>query len=518
MRNKKINLKIRTIHGKLLLFSFSILFAFSVFVFGYYLKSNNISKKYQSLMYNVVVLNDMFKALEDAQEDLQEYLTDKTATSLGKFNTTYDQLFKTINNITIQFASQKEQLAYSDLQGMMQTLSANIDEAISASRGRNPALALSYFEKSTFVIENMQNTITYLVVEYLSASEDIYFALSDTASKTQNTMIAALIMMGIMTVLNTFSFSRELLGPLYKLTDYAKKISQEPNKRITIDLEEENEFGILANGFNKMSCSINKYVEELQEKAVVEKELRSKELENLQIKNFLNEKELENLQIKNILNESELKALQSQINPHFLFNTLSCVAQQALMEDATDTYELMICLSEMLRYNLGKLEKTVTLGCEIENLERYFFIQRARFGDRIRFDIEIEKEEYRNIMIPLMTIQPIVENSIIHGLEPSERNGHIHICIYGEMDMVNIEVADDGIGIPNVDSYEFFYSERSQEKKGHTTGIGVKNVVQRLNLYFEDKCRFDIKSTENVGTEVTISIPYRGKSNENHDC
>ncbi len=84
-------------------------------------------------MYNVVVLNDMFKALEDAQEDLQEYLTDKTATSLGKFNTTYDQLFKTINNITIQFASQKEQLAYSDLQGMMQTLSANIDEAISAS-------------------------------------------------------------------------------------------------------------------------------------------------------------------------------------------------------------------------------------------------------------------------------------------------------------------------------------------------------------------------------------------------
>ncbi len=494
---KTLKFNVTSIRGKLLWFTLLIILAFSLFITSYYIRTDELSDENAALMYNVVVLNDVFNNLENTRDDLQEYLTDKTASSFNEYTTSYTNLSQNINEMPITFATEKELLAYSDLRGMMLTLSFEMDNAVAASRSRDHAEALSCYENTSEIIDNMQNSISYLVLEYLSHSENLYFALTQSTSDTQIIMLVALVVISIIMILNVLAFSRELLEPLQKLSSQAKQISKDPNKKVNIELKNEDEFGVLANGFNMMSASINTYIEELKEKSAIENHLKTKELENLQM--------------KNLLNESELMALQSQINPHFLFNTLSCVAQQALMEGAADTYELMLCTSDMLRYNLGKLDKVVTLEAEVENLERYFFIQKARFGEKINLELSVS-EETKKIHIPLMTLQPIVENAVIHGLEPSEERGIIKLDIERVGEQVKFIVEDNGIGMEHVDSHEFFYGKNdTNRKKGHTTGIGVKNVVSRLNLFYNDKCEFHISSVPGNGTKVVICIPYENR-------
>jgi len=209
----------------------------------------------------------------------------------------------------------------------------------------------------------------------------------------------------------------------------------------------------------------------------------------------------EKLKFEDKAEKAILKTLGAQINPHFLFNTLNSITRMAFLENSPNTEEMIYCLSDLLRYTLKQNEEFPTIDSELENIKKYLFIQSIRFGDRIKYDIDVPNEllSYR---IPAMVLQPIVENAIIHGLEPKVEGGTI--CISGEIidNNINIIVKDTGIGISSRKIKELLNADTK-----NPVGLGVYNSHQRLNTYFGHDYGLNIYSEENVKTKVEIFLP-----------
>ncbi len=216
-----------------------------------------------------------------------------------------------------------------------------------------------------------------------------------------------------------------------------------------------------------------------------------------------------NAELEEALKASELRALQAQINPHFLFNTLSTISAQALLEGAERTHQLVTALARLLRYSLRRISQMVTVGEELEHVGYYLLIQRARFGEGIRTVIEVE-EEARGVKIPLLTLQPLVENAIIHGLKSCER-GTVTIRGWVEGDRVALQVADDGVGMDEETLQKLRRLDETGSGKSHTTGLGIANVQRRLQYHFGEKFGLTVRSRPGHGTTVTAYIPRRSK-------
>ncbi len=211
--------------------------------------------------------------------------------------------------------------------------------------------------------------------------------------------------------------------------------------------------------------------------------------------------------LEKVLREAELKALQSQVNPHFLFNTLNTIARLALLENAPRTQEVVYALSDLLRNNLRNIDEMVTVGEEVQYINNYLLIQKMRFGDRIQTAISIP-EELLEQKIPVMTLQPLVENAIIHGLEPKRDGGNIQITGHVYDSQFEILVIDTGIGVSKAQIVRIFQKEKKVSGKGQTTGLGISNVHKRIQHYFGPHYGLEIDGTQGVGTTVKISLPF----------
>ncbi|MZP30069.1 histidine kinase [Heliobacterium undosum] len=213
----------------------------------------------------------------------------------------------------------------------------------------------------------------------------------------------------------------------------------------------------------------------------------------------------EKADLEKMLREAEIKALQSQINPHFLFNTLNTIARLALLEGASQTEEVVYALSDLLRHNLRHDRPMSVLREEISYIQSYLSIQAARFGDRIRSTVNVP-EDLLDIQIPTMTLQPLVENAIIHGLEQKTGGGKIDIAAVREEGRVTVTIADTGVGVTPEKIAQIFRGER-YTPSGHTTGLGILNVHLRLQHYFGRECGLDITGIPGEGTTVEIHLP-----------
>lgn len=230
------------------------------------------------------------------------------------------------------------------------------------------------------------------------------------------------------------------------------------------------------------------------------------ELHNKNIK--LMEETKTRVELEKVLKDLELKTLQSQINPHFLFNALNTIGRLALIERADRTQETVFLLSEMLRYSLKNFNKMVTLSDEILHIERYLKIQSIRFGSRIRFCINM-CDEIKDVQIPFMTLQPIIENAINHGLETKEAGGMVQVdCIPADKDVV-ISIYDDGVGISHKKLVGILKNMDRVLPNNTSIGIGITNVHQRLVYYYGEEYGVHIESNLDVGTKVQITIPRR---------
>ena len=233
------------------------------------------------------------------------------------------------------------------------------------------------------------------------------------------------------------------------------------------------------------------------------------------LKIMLNRAEQLRLSVK----QSEYLALLHQINPHFLYNTLDCIRGDAMVAGMNDIANATETLSTFFSYSISTLDKLVSLEEELNNVEDYFAIQKYRFGDNLRLDI-CNHEENNTVLsyrLPKLTLQPIVENAIVHGIENKCNGGlvQIHIEIIGSN--LCLRVTDDGIGMSS-DVLEVLNqrlldeeSEMQPKQQNLHNGIALKNVNNRIQLLFGNYYGLHIYSKLNVGTDVHIILPLTKK-------
>lgn len=198
--------------------------------------------------------------------------------------------------------------------------------------------------------------------------------------------------------------------------------------------------------------------------------------------------------------KAKLDALQAQINPHFLFNALNTI-NMYINKDAEFARKLIVRLSTLLRYLLGNYGRFISLGEELSYIEDYIVIESARFKDRLKIIIDVDNS-IRKIQIPVLTIQPLVQNAIIHGILPVGVKGTVKITAHALNDEVVISVVDDGIGMTEEQLEKVF---EGQFAKG--CGVGIPNVNERLKILYGEEYGLKIESQYNVGTNASFIIP-----------
>ncbi len=208
---------------------------------------------------------------------------------------------------------------------------------------------------------------------------------------------------------------------------------------------------------------------------------------------------------------AELRVLQSQINPHFLYNTLDTIQWKALEHNAYDVADMINSLSVFFRLSLSGGKEFITVADEIEHVKNYLCIQKIRYMDKVNYEINVEQAVSR-YLVPKMIIQPLVENSIYHGLKQKKNSGIITIKIFSEDDFIIIEVTDDGLGMSDEKLKELM---KNLSQSIETEHYGLYNINERLRLTFKDKYCIEITSIFNEGTTVSLKLP---KITEDFQC
>ncbi|MFI8686975.1 sensor histidine kinase [Rossellomorea sp. NPDC077527] len=223
------------------------------------------------------------------------------------------------------------------------------------------------------------------------------------------------------------------------------------------------------------------------------------------------------LELENKTNQ--LKVLQSQINPHFLYNALQSIGTIALKNKVPQIYSLITHLSKIMRYGMNMEEDVVPLSKEINYTNAYLLLQKERFGENLEYRVDVE-EEVKEVLVPKMILQPLIENYFKHGFDIRDGIGRIDLTCYQEGENLVVVVRDNGVGVTEsrLREIEEHFKADAWNNTGEETNIGLKNVYVRLKLYFDHQATLLFNNHEEGGFMVTMRLPIRmeGEANESH--
>lgn len=270
------------------------------------------------------------------------------------------------------------------------------------------------------------------------------------------------------------SVDRHIIGPVQALAEDSGRIAANDYSGPEIRTEGEDEIADLVRAFFRMKAAMQGYIETLEEKHEMEKQLEA----------------------------VRLQLLKNQINPHFLFNTLNTIAGSAEMEEAETTEKMIQALSRLFRYNLKSTASVMPLEREKKVVEDYIYLQKMRFGSRIRYTSDCSPESLE-VLVPVFALQPLVENAIVHGLAAKPEGGRLHIRSWLAGGRLYVAVTDTGMGIGSRRLAEI----RKELETGQSgkTGIGIGNISKRLRTMYPDG-ELLIDSREGKGTVVRMAF------------
>ena len=303
-----------------------------------------------------------------------------------------------------------------------------------------------------------------------------------------------LIALALAALIFVFSILRLLTAmvvhPILLLAEESRSIAINDFSRKDLCPQTNDEIGELIRSFNRMKHAMKDYI-------ATREQLHKEAMEKLEM-----EKNMEHIR---------LEMLKSQVNPHFLFNTLNMISCMARLEDAEITDKMIVSLGSVFRYNLRTKEQEVYLEQELDALEDYLYIQQMRYDSRITYKKDIRVDTY-TMRIPSFTLQPIVENALSHGMKTKEEGGRILLRIWNEGNMLIISVMDNGQGMNLEEKMALHQKILNSEKTGKSIGLG--NIYRRIAMLYPNG-ELKVYSREGRGTIVQLKIPQKeGKKDE----
>lgn len=265
-------------------------------------------------------------------------------------------------------------------------------------------------------------------------------------------------------------FSRRFSKPVTELVRAMSQFEGDTGEIVIANVHGTSETEALANSFRNMSVRIQKLMEQVRQEEIS-------------------------------LRKTELKALQAQINPHFLYNTLDAIAWLCEEERTQDAVQMVNALARLFRISISKGAELIPIEKELQHAQSYLQIQKFRYKDQFTYRFDVD-ETCLSYLCNKITLQPIIENAIYHGLDRMVDEGEIVISIRREGETIVFVVEDNGVGMTREQCLEVLHKEA-----GDRSGIGIKNVNDRIKIYFGDEYGLTIESEPDVGTRVVIRMP-----------
>ena len=466
-----------------------VLFASNLFI---YAQINQMVERMNSVYMSNVNLNELSDALTEIQNFMYKYLQVKDSESLTDYYRAEQEYRKLLDGLNVQVTDNPVPILEKNIRNMSESYLVITDETVQAKRGQNVEKYKSSYESALKLYQFINHDISVLNSRQFKNNSASYQTLQAALQYLEVISSIILVIVMIISLTVMIMMTKDIVTPLTNLAHTAKLVGQ-GNFHVKVPfIRSGDELGIVTRTFNQMVDSLADYVNKIKESAEKEQEMKERE--------FL---------MENHLKEAQLRYLQSQINPHFLFNSLNAGVQLAMMEDAEKTSVFMEKMADFFRYNVKKGSEDATIREEVETVENYIYILNVRFAGDIHYESHLE-EEAMDFSIPSMTLQPLVENAVTHGIRNIDWQGRISLSVKNDNDRIEICIKDNGKGIGE-EKLKRILNGAGIGEESESTGIGINNVVSRLELYYNKKELFKLVSDgENQGTSVILRIPKKG--------
>lgn len=477
------------IKSKLLLYFIVLVVLLTSVGFFFYNSSEKLVIEYDRSFERFLLLNDISKRTNLITENLRGYLLDKETSYLKDYKKEKIKLIKDQKRLSEEMNS--HDITLTNYKNMIDSFLDECDATVGSFQKDDINSYSNHFNGVLKIAAFLQESTLALLNNKLTDYQNFYAQMEKQNHYYKLLSISLFTAAFLLSTLLALWISGGITKPISLLSEAAKEISKGNLAGEDIKVTTKDELKPLTETFNQMRSNLRQLVTEIKQKSELDK----------------------------LLKELELRSLQNQINPHFLFNTLNTVSKMAYLEEAEQTSRLIEAVAAILRYNLSDFDKASTLREEVRIVQEYFYIQQTRFGERITFDTDIE-DECLDIEIPSLILQPLIENAFMHGVESYEENGVISLHIYRQNDRIYVEVIDNGAGMDEPvkrrllkyvecpdqeDGYE------AEKLKSHSNGIGVKNVIRRLQLFYQRNDIVEIYSKPMHGTNFRLTIPEVAK-------
>lgn len=438
-------------------------------------------------------LDEILTEVETARHHLKSYLTTKNPEDLRKYIHGTRVLSEKSSRLDKNLSDGDDSLVERNIVVLLKRFIEMGDAAVSAKRGRNVPEYGNRYEDAERSVRFLKDRIDALMLSRANSSL-VYFSSYSLRLRRIQTLESVLVGWVFAFSVSVIAyFSLKFTDPVMMLAAEADLIASGKYDSGFAPHISDDEIGRMTEAFLMMKESVRNRIDEIREKAILERSLMDARVKNLEM--------------EGALRHAELSSLQARINPHFLFNTLNASIQLAVLEDAERTRLFLENLSSLMRYSFRDLDEPVTLADELSCLENFFFLLSIRFPDRYTFKVSIP-EELKKTAMPKMIIQPLVENSVRHGLVDLERDALISLEAERVDGIARIHLRDNGKGIGGERVREIFEAADSgKDLRSESGGLGLSNVIRRLRIFTGFTNPLSIGRSDGGGLEIMIDLP-----------
>jgi len=447
--------------------------------------------EFEGVMENNSVYNELLEVIKEEQETFIAYIRNRTDENKTAYENAVSACDQCIHALPFNYEKLGEERY------------ARTWNVISGYKGyvkyRDKVIELSETDESyidsMYEVLEMQESLSFYASKLVQVTLEQWDSVYEERVATLNTLYIWVVVTGMLVFLFAVLIWRyvsdAIIGPILMIADDSRKMADSKFDVRPLVVENKDEIGELVQAYNKMKETTIEYIYTLEDKNLMAE--------------LLHQEEMEKLELEQRFEQAQLEVLKSQVNPHFLFNTLNMISGMAKLEDADVTDRMTLSLANLFRYNLRTVEQEVYLEQELAVVDDYIYIQQMRFDNRIQYEKIVEVDENK-ARIPSFTLQPIVENAFVHGVSSLEEGGIIRIHIWEEKSMLYIDISDNGVGIDKETLEKL--NQKLLKINNSGRGIGLGNISRRVDMMYENG-NVKVSSTQGQGTTVSLMIPQK---------